>query len=146
MDIYSLLENENNTYSIYTNGGVTAIPLFKGSVRRDVLSYAIKSEKAYDQMRRDKSLNLLEFASVLVRIHDNQRSVIPRKGYYGDLSNRYLPQDKKNKYAFVDTRDRNIGVDTIRQFLPAALPPEIFKARVIQELSSIYNVDMTPGR
>mmetsp|Transcript_16768 Transcript_16768/g.11979 ORF Transcript_16768/g.11979 Transcript_16768/m.11979 type:complete len:134 (-) Transcript_16768:310-711(-) len=48
MDIYSLLENENNTYSIYTNSGLTAIPLFQGSVRRDVLAYALKSDRAYD--------------------------------------------------------------------------------------------------
>mmetsp|Transcript_16768 Transcript_16768/g.11980 ORF Transcript_16768/g.11980 Transcript_16768/m.11980 type:complete len:97 (-) Transcript_16768:19-309(-) len=96
-------------------------------------------------MRNDRSLHLLEYSSVLVRVHDNQRSVVPRKGYYGDLSNKFLPQDKKNKYAFVDNRDRSVA-DTARQFVPPGLTPDMFRGRIIQELSNIYGVDMSPGK
>jgi hypothetical protein len=69
-------------------------------VRRDVLSYAIKNERPYDMMRKDRSLKPLEFASAIVRIHDNQREWVPRMGNYAELSNEYLPQDKIQKYAF----------------------------------------------
>lgn len=51
-------------------------------------------------LKPDRNKKLLEFSSVIVRIHDNQREFIPDKGFYGDINNQYLPYDKMQRFTF----------------------------------------------
>ena len=51
-------------------------------------------------LKMDKNNKTLETTSVILRIHDNQRELMFSKGYYGDISNQYLPQDRLQKLSF----------------------------------------------
>jgi hypothetical protein len=44
LPLYKTIENENNTYSIFTNQGLIQLPLFGGSVEKSNLLSALKSE------------------------------------------------------------------------------------------------------
>jgi hypothetical protein len=71
LPLYQTIENENNTYSIFTNQGLIQLPLFGGSVEKSNLLSALKSEDPIVTLQRDKDLPLLPKTSVIFRIHDN---------------------------------------------------------------------------
>ena len=57
-----------------------------------------------------------ESATIIVRIQDNQRDMMPRKAYYGDLSNAFLPE-RLQKIAF----NGDARGDSIRGIIPQGL-------------------------
>ena len=84
------MENENNTYSVFTNRGLIQIPLFGDKVDKSILISALKTEDPLAALQRDKSLPVLEKTSVIFRIHDNQDPDIPEPTDYSDLNTSLL--------------------------------------------------------
>lgn len=70
--LYVTVENENKTYSLYTNSGLLQIPLFKGEVNKKKLVQALSADDPMIALSRDSSLSKLSPTSLLIRIHENQ--------------------------------------------------------------------------
>ena len=71
LPLYTTVENENSTFSIFTNQGLIQLPLFGGNVEKSILIAALKTEDPVSSLQRDKDLPLLSKTSVILRIHDN---------------------------------------------------------------------------
>jgi len=69
--LYVTVENENKTYSLFTNSGLIQVPLFKGGVNKKKLIQALNSDDPMIDLARDRDLNVLAPTSILLRIHEN---------------------------------------------------------------------------
>jgi hypothetical protein len=87
-------------------------------------------------LRKDRNNRILEYSSVIIRVHDNQREWIPPKGYYGDLNNSYLPQDKLQKWSFLEKRERD-NTELAKTFVPSQLSKDTFRISVNMALGKV---------
>jgi hypothetical protein len=53
----------------------------------DLIEFACQSPNPGAVIRRDSAPKIIDFASVIVRLADNQRLYRPPKAYYGDIEN-----------------------------------------------------------
>jgi hypothetical protein len=90
LPLYQTVENENRSFSIYTNHGLIQLPLFGGKVEKTILISALKTEDPVSSLQRDKDLPLLSKTSVILRIHDNQNPDVPEFTDYTDLDTTLL--------------------------------------------------------
>ena len=85
LPLFGTVENENKSYSIFTNQGLVQVskfyqfiinylqlPLFGGPVEKSILISALKSEDPIGALQLDKELPKLPTTSIIARIHDNQ--------------------------------------------------------------------------
>ena len=70
LPIYEVLQNENGSNSVYCNSGLYTLPLFVGPVPKDIQQQLnLNPLNVLDTLRQNA--RFLEFASVIVRVHDN---------------------------------------------------------------------------
>lgn len=69
--LYISGENEDRSFSLYTNSGLSQIPIFKGPVNRRAIITAMKTLEPLTALKKDTNLHYLEPMTLIVRIHDN---------------------------------------------------------------------------
>lgn len=74
--LYQALENENATFSLFSNSGLIQMPLFKGAINRKSLVSALKTNDPMIALQRDRDLSYLQPTSIILRVHDNQQKPI----------------------------------------------------------------------
>ena len=74
-------------------------------------------------LKPDRNNKTTDFMSFVIRIHDNQREWMPPKGYLGDLSTAYLPQDRLQSYLIPTDPKFSVatGADAARSMIPMQL-------------------------
>lgn len=70
--LYQAIENENSTFSLFSNSGLIQMPLFKGAINRKSLVSALKTNDPMIALQRDRDLSYLQPTSLVIRVHDNQ--------------------------------------------------------------------------
>ena len=75
--LFAAMENENKTFSLFTNSGLIQIPLFKGDVNKREIITALKSEDPNIALTRSKYLSYVDQTSIIIRVHDNQQLIRP---------------------------------------------------------------------
>ncbi len=85
---------------------------------------------------------LVEYTTVVVRLHDNQRLWIPPKSYYGDIDNTYLPQERLQKFAFFEQREK-VG-DLAKKFIPSAFTKQTFRDAIDAAVKMVRFSLITP--
>lgn len=107
------------TYDGYVNSGVYQLPLFKGAVKKIVLQELEHSKEPWKKMisfmeKRDnytnkKILELLEPASVVVRLLDGQREGHFKISFdHRRIDYSYLPDDKYYSYSYNEAVAKNL--------------------------------------
>ena len=76
MPFFNQIENENLTFSFYSNSGLIQVPLFKGPINRKCLLQAMKTKNPEITLMNDRELTYLQPTSLIVKIHDNQQRKI----------------------------------------------------------------------
>ena len=75
--------------------------MFIGALPKDILTAINKSQdNIISLLQPEKNTKVVEFASVIVRIHDNQRESMPPKGTFTDINYQYINKEKLAKFAF----------------------------------------------
>ena len=115
LPLYQTVENENRTFSIFTNQGLIQLPLFGGNVEKSILIAALKTEDPVSSLQRDKDLPLLPKTSVILRIHDNQNPDIPEHTDYTDLDTSLLSGKDQIKYYFNESANAASKSKTINE-------------------------------
>ncbi len=64
---------------------------------------------------------MVEFASVIVRIHDNQRESMPPKGTFTDINYQYINKDKLAKFAFEPKVNQANAADNAKSITPVSM-------------------------
>jgi len=64
-------------------------------------------------LQHDRELTFIEPASLIVRVHDNQRKQRPSDTDYSDLDTKYIPISKSEKYLFNYNTTRNSSSKSI---------------------------------
>ena len=71
MPIFVAVENENKTFTLFTNSGLMQIPLFKGKINKSKLIKALNTEEPFVSLYQDRELDYVHGTSIIVRLHDN---------------------------------------------------------------------------
>jgi hypothetical protein len=75
--------------------------LFIGPLPKDILTVINKNQdNIITLLQPEVNTKVVEFASVIVRIHDNQREVMPPRATYTDINYQYINKEKLAKFAF----------------------------------------------
>ena len=98
--LYVTVENENKSYSLFSNAGLLQVPLYKGEVAKRNLLQALKADDPMIALQRDTSLNFLQPTSLLVRVHSNQVQAHHKNTDYTDTLTHYLPPQNQDKYLY----------------------------------------------
>ena len=114
--------------------------MFPGAPTADLLHQAAQSPRPLQVIKNKMGAKFVEYTTVIVRVHDNQRLWIPPKSYYGDMDNQYLPEDKLQKFAFQEQREK-IN-DLAKKYIPSAFNKETFRDAIE---AAIKLVSYTPS-
>jgi len=98
--LYVTVENENKSYSLFSNAGLLQVPLYKGEVAKRHLLQALNADDPMIALQRDTNLNLLQPTSLLIRVHSNQVRVRHKNTDYSDTLTAYLPPQNQAKYLY----------------------------------------------
>jgi len=71
LPLYHAVENENQTFSLFSNSGLIQVPLFKGAVNRKSIVSAMRTGDPMISLQRDNDLKYLQPTSLIVNLHDN---------------------------------------------------------------------------